>query len=46
MAQTEVPVYADDTVDTLKERVLEEEHRLYVNTLQRIAEGSLELPEP
>lgn len=38
VAQTEVPVYADDTVDTLKERVLEEEHRLYVNTLQRIAE--------
>ncbi len=46
LAQTEVPVYEDDTVDTLRERVLPEEHRLYVETLQKIAQGCIQLPDP
>jgi phosphoribosylglycinamide formyltransferase 1 len=44
LAQCEVPVHNDDTVETLAERVLQQEHRLYVETLQKICEGSIELP--
>ena len=42
--QAEVPVKPDDTVDTLAARVLEVEHKAYVNTLQMILLGEIELP--
>ena len=44
VAQREVPVLPDDTVDTLAHRVLAVEHELYVDTLERIARGEIELP--
>lgn len=37
LAQRKVPVLADDTPETLAQRVLEVEHRLYVDTLAEIA---------
>ncbi len=43
LAQCEVPVQAGDTADSLAERVLQEEHRLYPATLQRIAAGEIVL---
>ena len=43
IAQREVPVMAGDTVDTLRARVLREEHLLYVETLGRIADGEIDL---
>ena len=45
LAQAEVPVLAGDTVESLRERVLRREHRLYPETLQRIATGDIELPD-
>ena len=36
VAQTQVPVLQTDTVDTLAQRVLEQEHIFYVKTLKRI----------
>jgi phosphoribosylglycinamide formyltransferase-1 len=44
IAQTRVPVLADDDVETLAARVLVAEHRLYVDTLRRIATGGIILP--
>ena len=44
LAQTEVPVLDDDTVDTLRDRVQTIERRFYVKTLQRIATGQISLP--
>ncbi|MFB3817052.1 MAG: phosphoribosylglycinamide formyltransferase [Candidatus Methylomirabilales bacterium] len=44
LAQRRVPVLPTDTPDSLAERVLREEHRLYVETLQRICRGELPLP--
>jgi phosphoribosylglycinamide formyltransferase-1 len=44
LAQRQVPVLATDTADSLAERVLREEHRLYVETLQRVCRGELRLP--
>ena len=44
VAQTEVPVLEDDTVESLRERVLRREHEFYVETLKRIAIGEIELP--
>lgn len=41
VAQAAVPVMPDDTVDTLANRILEEEHRIYPEVLQRCAEGRL-----
>ena len=41
--QIQVPVEPDDSVETLSARVLQQEHRLYVRTLQRIASGEIEL---
>ncbi len=35
--QCEVPVYENDTVDTLSKRVLRREHEFFVETLQRIS---------
>ena len=43
VAQCEVEVRPGDSVDTLAARVLEEEHKLYVNTLIRIVRGELDL---
>jgi phosphoribosylglycinamide formyltransferase-1 len=43
LAQCEVPVLPGDTVDSLAERVLQQEHRLYAETLQRIAVGDIVL---
>lgn len=43
LAQCEVPVMAGDTADSLAERVLRQEHRLYAETLQRISQGLIAL---
>ncbi len=45
VAQCQVPVRDDDTVDSLAERVLVREHEMYIETLQRIAQGELDLGE-
>ena len=39
--QSTVPVQADDTEDTLAERILAEEHRLYPEAVRLFAEGRL-----
>jgi phosphoribosylglycinamide formyltransferase-1 len=44
VAQERVPVQPGDTPETLQARVLEQEHRLYAETLRRIAAGELRLP--
>jgi len=44
LAQTRVPVRPDDTPETLATRVLEQEHVLYAETLQRIVTGEIPLP--
>ena len=44
IAQRQVPVLPDDTAETLAERVLREEHTLYVETIGRIASGEIALP--
>jgi phosphoribosylglycinamide formyltransferase-1 len=43
LAQHEVPVLAGDTPDSLAERVLKVEHRLYVETLRKICMGEIPL---
>ena len=43
LAQSRVPVLPGDDVERLRTRVLEWEHRLYVETLQRIAKGEIDL---
>lgn len=43
IAQAEVPVMPNDTPDTLAARVLEQEHTLYPQTIQRIASGEINL---
>ncbi|MBI3993852.1 MAG: phosphoribosylglycinamide formyltransferase [Candidatus Lambdaproteobacteria bacterium] len=43
LAQARVPVLPGDTPETLAERVLAEEHRLYPDTLRRIAAGEITL---
>lgn len=43
LAQVRVPVQPGDTPETLQARVLEQEHRLYTETLRRIATGELNL---
>nr|MDQ3959928.1 hypothetical protein [Pseudomonadota bacterium] len=45
LSQCQVPVYTDDTADTLAQRVLVQEHRLLVETLEQILVGKLALPE-
>ncbi len=42
--QCEVPVLEGDSAETLAERVLTHEHRLYVETLQKISRGEILLP--
>ena len=44
LAQVTVPVEKDDTTELLAARVLAQEHLLFVETLQRIERGELELP--
>jgi phosphoribosylglycinamide formyltransferase-1 len=39
--QAVVPVFADDTEDTLAARILKEEHRVYPRAIQLYAEGRL-----
>lgn len=39
--QSVVPVYADDTEDSLSERILVEEHKSYPRAIQLIAEGKV-----
>ena len=41
IAQAVVPVLADDTEDTLKKRILEQEHQLLPAVVRSIAEGKL-----
>ena len=43
LAQKEVAVYPNDTIETLSARVLEQEHILYPETLQKIAIGEIVL---
>ncbi|HKI99943.1 MAG TPA: phosphoribosylglycinamide formyltransferase [bacterium] len=43
LAQAEVPVQPGDTPQVLQARVLETEHRLYPETLRRIALGEIDL---
>ncbi len=43
LAQVRVPVLPGDTAETLAARVLAQEHRLYAETLQRIAKGEIVL---
>ena len=43
LAQARVPVLPGDTPDSLAARVLEQEHTLYAETLQRIAAGEISL---
>jgi phosphoribosylglycinamide formyltransferase-1 len=43
VAQSEVPVLDGDTVDSLAARVLQREHQLFAETLQKIAVGEIDL---
>ncbi len=43
LGQKVVPVFPDDTIDTLAQRVLEQEHKLYPEILQKIASGIISL---
>jgi len=43
LAQCQVPVLEGDTADSLAERVLKQEHVLYAETLQKIADGRIPL---
>ncbi|MFX4262046.1 phosphoribosylglycinamide formyltransferase [Pelotomaculum propionicicum] len=41
--QAVVPVYDDDTADTLADRILEQEHKIYPEAIGLIADGRLKL---
>lgn len=43
LAQARVPVRPGDTPQSLAARVLEQEHRLFAETLQKIADGQIDL---
>ena len=43
IAQTKVPVRPDDTVETLSDRVLSVEHKLYPDALKLLASGKVRL---
>lgn len=43
IAQQAVPVRDDDTVETLSQRILVEEHRLYVEALALVVRGNYEI---
>jgi phosphoribosylglycinamide formyltransferase-1 len=44
LAQRRVPVFADDTPESLAARVLEQEHRLYPLVVRCVAEGTMRVP--
>jgi phosphoribosylglycinamide formyltransferase-1 len=46
LAQKQVPIYSDDTVDSLHERIKEVERPLYADVVRRILNGNLKPPEP
>jgi len=41
--QAHVPVRDDDTVDTLSERILRQEHRIYPEAIRLFTEGKLKM---
>jgi phosphoribosylglycinamide formyltransferase-1 len=41
--QAVVPVFDDDSAETLQKRILKEEHRIYPQAIQLIAEGKVEI---
>ncbi len=41
--QCKMPVFCNDTVETLSNRVLEQEHLFFIETLQKINEGIIKL---
>ena len=41
LAQQKVSIYKDDTVDTLANRVLITEHKVYVDTIKKIVDGKI-----
>jgi phosphoribosylglycinamide formyltransferase 1 len=43
IAQAAVPVYDDDTTDTLVQRILKEEHRILLDAIRWIAEGRVRI---
>ena len=43
IAQREIAIMKNDTLDSLEQRVLLQEHTLYVETLQQIASGEINL---
>ena len=45
IAQAVVPVYEDDTVDTLSTRILHEEHRIYPEAVRLFCDDALEIVE-
>lgn len=45
IAQAVVPVYEDDTVDTLSNRILHEEHRIYPEAVRLFCKDALEIVE-
>lgn len=45
IAQAVVPVYEDDTVDTLSKRILHEEHRIYPEAVRLFCDDALEIVE-
>jgi phosphoribosylglycinamide formyltransferase-1 len=46
LAQGVVPVLEDDTSETLRDRILEEEHKLYPRTLDRLFNGEIRTGQP
>ena len=45
VAQCELPVLDDDDVESLADRVLSREHELWVETLQNVSRGAIDLDE-
>lgn len=45
IAQAVVPVYEDDTEDTLAKRILQEEHRIYPEAVRLFCDDALEIVE-
>ena len=43
ISQIAVPIHENDTVDTLSARILEQEHQLYPQAIQLMAQGRLQL---
>lgn len=41
LAQCRLPIYSDDTVGTLSQRVLQREHTFLVETLQKVIAGEI-----